>query len=164
MENTNETNSELKITAKDLSLFVGLPCLIFDGGKPVSHYIEGVDIDQNKVIAERTNYNPEQIKPILRRLEDITVEETVHISCNILEYDMANESIHKTWNENDKKEINEFGMIQFNKQDSIFMPLIIAYLIKQGFNLHLIPHGTYFEKDSQGRLLTEEYKIELNLK
>lgn len=139
-----------KVTAKDLSLFVGLPCAIYGGGDPVSHYIEGVDIDTNKVIAERVNYNPEQIKPIFRKLEDITIEESVHISCDIMGYDSSTDDMHRQWNQNDKMDITEFGMIQFDTKDSIFLPKVMKYLIERGFNLHLIPEGTYLEVDEKG--------------
>ncbi len=65
-----ETITEKEVTAKQLINFIGLPCLIYDGGQPVPHdRIEGVDIDCNEVIAERTNYKPIQIKPILKKFE-----------------------------------------------------------------------------------------------
>lgn len=138
-----------KITAKDLAPYVGLPCAIYDGGEPVSHYIEGVDIHLNKVIAERVNYEPEQVKPILRRLEDITVEETVYISCDIMGYDRENDELHQKWNQNDKEQINKFGFFQFDTRDSIFTPAVTLYLISRGFNLHLLPEGSYLETDGE---------------
>jgi len=45
------------------------------GVEPVSHYLEGFDWYLNKVIAERVNYDPLWIKPILRPLDDITENE-----------------------------------------------------------------------------------------
>lgn len=147
-----------KVTAKDLVMYVGLPCAIYDGGDPVSNYIEGVDIYLNKVICERVNYEPEQIKPILRKLEDIKINESVHISCEIMGYDEEPEK-HKKWNDNDKREIREFGMIQFDTQDSVCMPAIMNYLIQRGFNLHLLPHGSYLEVDEKGFIDLKETKI-----
>jgi len=43
-------------------------------------------------------------------------------------------------------------MIQFDTKDSIFMPLIITYLIKQGYDLHLLPHGSYVIQDKDGKI------------
>jgi len=142
----------MEVTAKDLIYYIGLPCAIYDGGKPVSHpRIEGVDIDCNEVIAERTNYKPNQIKPILKELEDITVEDVVHYSVNLMGYDDEPDK-HELWHQNDVNQIKEFGMIQFDTRDSIYMPLIITYLMKQGYDLHLLPHGSYLIQDKFGKI------------
>jgi len=142
----------MEITAKDLIYYIGLPCLIYDGGEPVPHsHIEGVDIDTDEIIAERTTYKPKQIKPILKELENITIQDSVYISVNIMGYD-DEPNKHKLWHKNDVNQIKEFGMIQFDTQDSIFMPLIITYLMKQGYNLELLPHGSYLIKDNVGKI------------
>ena len=52
-----------------------------------------------------------------------------------------------------KTNIKEFGFIQFDKSDSIFTPEIILYLIKQGYNLHLLPHGSYLIENKNGRAI-----------
>lgn len=49
------------------------------GIEPVSAYLEGYDWYSNLAICERTNYDPTWIKPILRRLEDITEEEILKV-------------------------------------------------------------------------------------
>ena len=150
------STTDIKITAQDLILYIGLPCAIYDGGEPVSHYIEGVDVNQNKVIAERTNYNPEQIKPILKPLEELTIEDTVFISCEIMEYDKpVNELEKMQWHHNDLNNIKEFGFIQFEKHDSIWMPKVIEYLIRKGYNLNLLPHGTYLVINKNGKTIDE---------
>ena len=149
-----------KVTAKDLQFFVGLSCAIYelnaDGTinyeiDPAPAYIEGVDVSLNKVIAERVNYEPVQIKPILKNLEEITVEEIVHISCNILEYENGTLQEQIQWHKNDVTDIKEFGFFQFDKSDSIYTPQIILYLIKQGYNLHLLPNGSYLIYNKDGR-------------
>jgi hypothetical protein len=152
-----------KITAQDLILYIGLPCAIYDllpNGEINKNvvapaYIEGVDVNQNKVIAERVNYEPIQIKPILKRLEDFTIEDSVFIS-EVMEYDKAeNESEKMQWHHNDLNDIREFGFIQFDTSDSIFIPKIIEYLIRKGYNLHLLPHGTYLLQNKNG-IATED--------
>lgn len=152
-----------KIKALDLAPFVGLQCAIYSGGEPVSHYIEGVDIHLNKVIAERVNYNPEEVKPILKDLKCLSIENTVHISCAIMEYDKGTKKEQKKWHENDLKDIEEFGFIQFHTSDSIWLPQIINYLIKEGFNLHLLPHGTYLIKGKDG-IVRDSHENEINHK
>jgi hypothetical protein len=142
----------MEVTAKDLIYCIGLPCLIYDGGQPVPHsHIEGVDIDTDSIIAERTNYKPKQIKPMLKELENITVQEVVHMSINIMGYDDEPDK-HELWHQNDVNQIKEFGMIQFDTKDSIYMPLIITYLMKQGYDLHLLPYGSYLTQDRFGKI------------
>lgn len=155
-----ETNK--KITAQDLILFIGLPCAIYDllpNGEinkdvVAPAYIEGVDVSLNKVIAERVTYEPVQVKPILKRLQDLTMSDSVFISCEIMGYDNES-SKHGGWLKNDLEEIKEFGFIQFEKHDSIHMPKVIEYLIRKGYNLELIPHGTYLLENKNGKA-TEE--------
>ena len=148
-----ETATEKEVTAKDLIHYIGLPCLIYDGGQPVPHpRIEGVDIDCNEIIAERTNYKPKQIKPILRELENLTLKDTVYISCDIMGYDRETEQEQITWHQNDVNQIKEFGMIQFDTKDSIYLPKVFQYLTEQGYNLHLLPHGSYLIMDKDGKI------------
>ena len=132
-----------KITAKDLALFVGLLCEYNIGESKCIGKIEGVNIKDNYVTAAGFRFHPEDVKPILKSLECLSVEDTVHISCDIMGYDKGTVKEQKKWNKNDLNDIKEYGFIQFDTSDSIFMPKIIEYLIKQGFNLELIPHGTY---------------------
>lgn len=148
-----ETITEKEVTAKQLINFIGLPCLIYDGGQPVPHdRIEGVDIDCNEVIAERTNYKPIQIKPILKKLEDITLKDVVHYSCDIMGYDRETEQEEMKWHQNDVNQIKEFGMIQFDTRDSIYLPKVFQYLTEQGYDLGLLPHGSYLIQDKDGKL------------
>lgn len=143
----------MEITAKQLINFIGLPCLIYDGGQPVPHpRIEGVDIDCNEVIAERTNYKPIQIKPILKKLEDITLKDVVHYSCEIMGYDRETEQEQMKWLQNDINQIKEFGMIQFASPDSIHLPKVFQYLTEQGYDLGLLPHGSYLIMNKDGQI------------
>lgn len=145
--------ADKKITALDLAPFVGLPCAIYSGGEPVSHYIEGVDVYLNKVIAERVNYEPEQVKPILKDLCLLSIEDTVYISCNIMEYDKGTKEVQKKWHKNDLNDISEYGMIQFHTSDSIFIPKIAQYLTIKGYNLGLLPPGAYLLKQKDGSVI-----------
>lgn len=149
-----------KITASDLQYYIGLPCAIYELNNdgtinkdidPAPAYIEGVDEPLNKIIAERIDYEPIQVKPILTNLEELTIEDTVHMSCEILGYDKGTKEEHIKWHENDLKEIREYGFIQFATSDSIFMPKIILYLIKKGYDLHLLPSGSYLIYNKNGR-------------
>lgn len=54
--------------SKDFKNYIGLDCLIYDGGDPVQGRIEGIDIVANTVIADRANYKPCQIKPFLKKI------------------------------------------------------------------------------------------------
>ena len=156
----SNTEIEKTITSKDLQFYVGLPCAIYelnaDGTinkdiEPAPAHTEGVDVSLNKIIAERVNYEPQQIKPILKNIEEITLEDVVHISCDIMGYDRETPEKEKGWLEDDLNDIKEFGFFQFEKHDSIFMPSVILYLIKQGYNLHLLPHGSYLIYNKNGR-------------
>ncbi len=142
-----------KITASDLQFYCGLPCLVYDGGEPVSAMIEGVDILQNKVISERANYEPYQVVPILRRLEDITLEEVAHILIDIQGYDDVTQKVKEDWHKEALFDIANFGCIQFDKSQSIWNPSITMYMIRQGLNLHLLPHGSYLEIDKEGSII-----------
>jgi hypothetical protein len=135
-----------KITALDLAPFVGLQCAIYKGSKPshlFSKQIDGVNIKLNKVIVDGKKHNPEDIKPILQELSELTVEDTVHINCNIIGYDKSSKKQYQKWHETDLNDIKEYGFLQFDTSQSIFLPEIIKYLISRGFNMELIPHGTY---------------------
>lgn len=147
-----EVQTEKEVTAKDFIHFIGLPCLIYDGGEPVPHsHIEGVDIDTDSIIAERTNYKPIQIKPILKKLEDITLEDVIHYSCDIMGYDREEDKF-ELWYKNDITQIKEFGMIQFDTKDSIHLPRVFQYLMEQGYDLGLLPHGSYLIMNNEGKI------------
>lgn len=61
-----------------LHLYPGVDIAICEKGiEPVSHYLEGIDWENDSVIAERVNYKFEQIKPILRLLSNMTDEEAI---------------------------------------------------------------------------------------
>lgn len=141
-----------KITAHDLQFYGGLKCLIYDGGEPVSDTIEGIDLHLNKVISERANYDPIQIKPILKQLENITLEEVVYIVCDIMGCDRK-EDLFNEWYKEALFDINQFGYFQFAKSDSIWTAPVAMYLLKQGYNLHLLPHGSYVEIDKEGKII-----------
>lgn len=83
--------TEKKI-ADYLHFYPKAPILIYEPGiEPVSHYLEGIDWCLGKAIAERVNYDPSWIKPILRPLSDITEEEKAEFIeiCGIEPEDMA---------------------------------------------------------------------------
>ncbi len=141
-----------KITASDLQFYCGLSCLVYGGGEPVTDTIEGVDIIQNKVISERANYEPHQIKPILKQLKDITLEVVAYIFCDIAGYDRK-EEYFEDWHKEALFDINQFGYLQFDKSDSIWTAPVAIYLLKQGYNLHLLPHGSYVEINKEGELI-----------
>lgn len=141
--------SETKtITAKDLALYIGCMCMYLDKDETLHKgMISDVDTKRNKVFVthQSEEFEPERVFPMLKLLENITIEESVHISCQIMGYDEEDEETHKKWNQNDKQSMIEFGYFQFDTQDSIYTPLITMYLISRGYNLHLLPEGSYVE-------------------
>jgi hypothetical protein len=148
-----------KITASDLQFYCGLKCLVYGGGEPVTDTIEGVDICSNKVISERTDYEPHQVKPILKRLEDITLEEVVHIIVDIQGYNDVSQSTKELWHKEALFDINSFGFFQFDKSTSIWTPSVTMYLLKKGYNLHLLPIDSYVETDVNGNLFFNDKLI-----
>lgn len=153
-----------KITAQDLILYIGLPCAIYDllpNGEinkdvVAPAYIEGVDVHLNKVIAERVNYEPIQVKPILKRLEELTIDDTIFINCEIMGYNKPKNHLERMkWHHDDLRDIHEYGFMQFATHESIWMPKITEYLVRKGYNMELIPHGTYLLQNKNG-IATEE--------
>lgn len=136
-------NKDRTIFAKDLALYANKMCMVNIGGELHNGRIDGVDFKNNLVYCLGNKHFPQNVIPLLKKMEDITVEQSVYISTEIMGYDKSDDETHKKWNENDKRDIDEFGFIQFDTKDSIFMPKIIAYFLKEGFNLHLLPKGTY---------------------
>lgn len=56
------------------------PLVIYEpSAQPVSHYLEGVDYNQNQIIAERVNYNPQWIKLVLKPLSKITDNDALEV-------------------------------------------------------------------------------------
>lgn len=146
-----------KITALELAPFVGLQCM--SNGE--IQRLDGVDIRLDSAMSKMTRYMPESVKPILKNLNCLTIEDTVYISCDIMGYDRGSIKEQKKWHKNDLRDIEEYGFIQFDTKDSIYMPQIMHYLTKKGFNLHLIPHGTYLVQDKNGKI---EDLVELSVK
>lgn len=60
-----------------LHLYKKVPIAIYDGGDPVGHYVEGFDwnLPEKEVIAERVGWDYSKIKPILRPLDSLTLDE-----------------------------------------------------------------------------------------
>lgn len=143
---------ENNLTAEDLINCVCLPCTINDYGD-VKYYIQGVDVNKNIVIVDSEGLDPKNITPILRRLIDITVEETVFITCNIMKYNQEDKESHLIWNQNDKQMIEKFGFFQLEEHDFEYIPIITSYLIKRGFNLGLLPEGSYLEMDEDSQII-----------
>ncbi len=147
-----------KITALDLAPFVGLQCAIYKNSKPshlFSKQMDGVDIKLNKVIVGGKKYNPEDVKPVLQELSELTVGDTVHINCNIIGYDKVSKKQQQKWHETDLNDIKEYGFLQFDTSQSIFLPEIIKYLVSRGFNMELIPHGTYLIGNNNAGVLSK---------
>ena len=74
-----------------LHLYRRSPILIYDNlvdpDAYVSAYLEGVDWElENIVIAERTSYNIKQVKPVLKRWENLTEDAIRYI------YDLPNDA------------------------------------------------------------------------
>jgi hypothetical protein len=69
-----------KLKHNPIHLYTGVPCIICDTDEPVSDKIEGCDYVQDKIIAERTDWDPDIIKPVLRHISDITPEEALHVA------------------------------------------------------------------------------------
>lgn len=70
----------MKKRAIDLRFFIGCSCAIMDGDEPTPSYIEGIDVHLNKVISERVNWEPEMIKPILRRFDSLSRHEVEELN------------------------------------------------------------------------------------
>lgn len=145
--------SETKtITAKDLASYIGCMCMFLNEKEELAKgLITDVNTKRNKVFVSHhpEEFEPEKVFPILKLLENITIEDTIHISCEIMGYDREDDETHKKWNENDKQSMIEFGYFQFDTKDSIYTPAITMYLISRGYNLHLLPHGSYVEFDGR---------------
>src|SRR6187402_2596724 len=64
-----------------LHLYKKVPIAICEPGvEPEGHYLEGYDWHLEKAIAERVNYEPTWIKPILRPLSSMTDAEIIEFS------------------------------------------------------------------------------------
>lgn len=81
-----------KLNQNPIHLYAGVPCAICDSDQPVPDYIEGCDWVQDKIIAERVNWEPEIIKPILRDLSDMTKEEALEVA-NLAWFAVGNKKI-----------------------------------------------------------------------
>lgn len=152
------------MTAKDFIFYVGCDCLIFDNfenpklGSP--SYIEGVDIIANKVICERANFDPSLIKPILRPISDMKIEEAI----KIMEIVILNNVEYPNWNykfwlndyQNPTIQISNdwyFETLVIGKRGSVWSPdkvsqnikvpaIVSLFLIQQRFDLFgLIENG-----------------------
>lgn len=83
-----------KLQRNPLYLYTGQPCAICDTDEPVSDRIEGCDIVDDTIIAERADWNPSIIKPILRDISDMTDEEGLEVA-NIAWWALGNKKIEK---------------------------------------------------------------------
>lgn len=99
MENT--------LSAIDFRLFIGCFCYIKDS--PGFSVIEGIDINSNMVIINKTNHDPSLVKPILRRFDSLSRQEI--------------EELNKLWpTENIKRTL--FGSIQLDAKIINFLTLL----------------------------------------
>ncbi len=83
-----------KLEQNPIHLYAGSPCAICDTDEPVSDYIEGCDFTNDKIIAERVDWEPEIIKPILRDISNITLEEALEVA-NLVWFALGNKKIDK---------------------------------------------------------------------
>ena len=83
-----------KLEQNPIHLYIGQPCAIYDTDEPVSDTIEGCDFVQDKIIAERTNWDPSVIKPILRDISNIKMDEALEVA-NIVWFALGNKKIDK---------------------------------------------------------------------
>lgn len=58
---------------KYFAMYVGCDCIILDkeDSKPIYHYVEGVDMDNESVVCERKGWHPDFIKLLLYPIEGI---------------------------------------------------------------------------------------------
>ena len=91
-----------KLKTIDFRFFIGCSCYIMDfSGQPVISTIEGIDYHLNMIISERVNYEPDVIKPILRRFDSLSRHEV--------------EGLNKLWpKENISRTVN--GSIQIDAE------------------------------------------------
>lgn len=81
-----------KLQENPIYLYMGQPCAICDTDEPVSDKIEGCDWCQDVIIAERTDWDPSLIKPILRNISDMTNEEALEVA-NLVWWALGNKKI-----------------------------------------------------------------------
>lgn len=81
-----------KLEKNPIYLYTGQPCAICDTDNPAFDKIEGCDFSQDIIIAERANWNPDVIKPILRDISDMTQEEAIE-AVNIIWFPVNKERI-----------------------------------------------------------------------
>ena len=97
-------------TATEAIPYIGQPCLIFDSLEnkpPVEAYIEGVDIVDNKIIAERANFEPHQIA--------IPIENYEHNLVGLAFYDLKGD-IEKYIGQGNQESLDNFIIEQAAKQ------------------------------------------------
>lgn len=162
-----------KLEKNPLYLYMGQPCAVCDTNEPVSDFIEGCDFVQDKVIAERTTWEPEIIKPILRDISDMNKEEAIEV-VNIAWWPINQQRIEEVelkttplfphagiyfkWplKEDFPDEFilsfdrshNTIRLIKIKDEKTYDMPIyqahkLTAYLISRGFDLGLLEEGTF---------------------
>lgn len=70
----------MKKRAIDFRFFIGCSCAIMDGDEPTPSHIEGIDVHTNKIISERVDWDPELIKPVLRRFDSLSRHEVEELN------------------------------------------------------------------------------------
>ena len=125
------------LRAIDFKFYIGSPCLIYElpGSKhkcePVPDRIEGIDMVANKVISERTNYDPIQVKPILKPLNTLT------------------EADHDFLDESEPHALSLKEFRQHVKDSPFFNPREFAYLLDQNYDVfNWIKAGLAVQKKS----------------
>ena len=144
-----------------------------DTDEPVSAFIEGCDFDNDEIISERVNYDPNIIKPILRDISDITIEEAIElVDIGVFSYKKPKSNIKIKNNIECKTLFIDFDVIGFNNETStskfslnlkdnnfnlyeinsynefnlivLLNPYkITVYILSKGFNLGLLKEGSY---------------------
>lgn len=82
-----------KLEKNPIYLYMGQPCVICDTDEPVPDIIEGCDFVQDQVICERVNWDPNIIKPVLRDISDMTLEEALEVA-NLVWFALGHKKIN----------------------------------------------------------------------
>lgn len=129
-----------------LHFYIGVPILICEPGTaPVYHYeLEGYDKALNKAIAERVNYPPEWIKPILYKPEDN--DWIRHVPCipPLGDFNWISESLKNgvdlfglidaglaVWRKEINKEFPDYTRVHVSPGPHVYQPNKLDYLLSK---------------------------------
>ena len=140
--------SERIITSQELALYPNCSCVIVsvDGNgelvKTPSN-IEGFDFVLNKVISDRSYFDPQQIKPILRTLSSMTKEEATELYLIISDTNRFNGKIAvDAFSDNEGVYLKMF-VYKTNNGDTSVENIIDVITIDNAFNV-TDEYGSFF--------------------